>query len=398
LKRILFVDDESKILDGIRRMLHGDRKRWDMHFAGSGEDALIACEKGVFDIVISDMRMPGMDGATLLAHVRDRFPSSARIVLSGYSEAALAARAIPLAHRFLTKPCVAAELQSTIERVCGLQDLLSTPETRDIVGMVGELPSLSTTYISLTKAVEEPEITTRRVADIIGNDLAMSAKILQLVNSAFFGLGQKVTNLQTAVSFLGIGTIKNLACATEAFRAFVPDARIPQAACESMQQHAQRTAAVASALVANSKIRDVTVLAALLHDIGSLILASKAPDKFCAAAALATERGCKGFEAEKELFGTTHAEIGAYLLGLWGIPELSIEAIAHHHHPTRIPHTDFDATTAVYIADLLSEKLETRQGSAKIEIEESERACLESLGVLSRFPDFCDLAIQCKSQ
>jgi HD-like signal output (HDOD) protein len=395
LKRILFVDDESKILDGIRRMLHADRKRWDMQFATGGEAALLACESGAFDIVISDMRMPGMDGATLLAHVRDRFPSTARIVLSGYSEAALAARAIPLAHRFLTKPCNAAELQSTIERVCALQDVLSTPETRDIVGTIGELPSLSTTYLSLTKAVEEPEITTGRVADIIGHDLAMSAKILQLVNSAFFGLGQKVTSLQTAVSFLGVATIKNLACATEAFRAFVPDARIPQAVCEGMQQHAQRTAAIASALVGNSKIRDVTVLAALLHDIGSLILASKAPDKFCAATALASERGCKFFEAEKELFGTTHAEIGSYLLGLWGIPELAIEAIAHHHQPTRISHPEFDSAIAVYLADLLCEKLEARQGATNIEIDDSERACLETLGVLPRFPEFCNLAVEC---
>src|ERR1035437_2610650 len=128
MKRILFVDDESKILEGIRRMLYTERSRWEMQFALSGEDALLACEESNFDVVVSDLRMPGMDGATLLGQIRDRFPNTARIVLSGYSEAALAARAVPVAHRFLPKPCSSAELQSTIERVCSLQDILNTPE------------------------------------------------------------------------------------------------------------------------------------------------------------------------------------------------------------------------------------------------------------------------------
>jgi CheY-like chemotaxis protein len=167
VKRILFVDDESKILDGIRRMLHGDRQRWDMQFATGGEAALQACEAGSFDVVISDMRMPGMDGATLLSRIRDRFPGTARIILSGYSEVALATRAVPVAHRFLTKPCNAAQLQATIERVCTLQDILCTPEIRRIVGTIGELPSLSTTYAALAQAVRDPDTSVKRVADII---------------------------------------------------------------------------------------------------------------------------------------------------------------------------------------------------------------------------------------
>lgn len=232
MKRILFVDDESKILDGIRRTLHADRKRWDMQFALGGEAALRACEAASFDVVISDLRMPGMDGATLLRHIRDRFPGSARIILSGYSEVALATEALPMVHRFLAKPCKASELQSTIERVCTLQDLLCTPEIRRIVGTVGELPSLSTTYTSLTQAVRNPSTSIGQVADIIERDVAMSAKVLQLVNGGFFGLAQRATSLQGAVTYLGMETIKNLALVSETFRVFVPDSRIPQSVCE----------------------------------------------------------------------------------------------------------------------------------------------------------------------
>jgi len=395
VKRILFVDDESKILDGIRRMLHADRERWDLQFAVGGEAALQACEAGSFDVVVSDMRMPGMDGATLLGHIRDRFPSTVRIVLSGYSDSGLATRAGHVAHRFLAKPCQGAELQGTIERVCILQDLLSTAELRQVVGSIGELPSLSSTYTSLLQAVRNPNTSILQVAEIIEHDMGMSAKVLQLVNSAFFGLAQTVTTLQSAATYLGMETIKNLALASETFRVFAPDSRIPQSFCESIQQRAHRTAAIAGTLPVAKKTRDVTVVSALLHDIGSLILASKMPDKFCAVLSRAKERGCEQFEAEEELLGISHAEVGAYLLGLWGFPSLAVEAIAHHHRPTRIPHSGFDSSVAVYVADVLDHELEAHpEDSTGSKLDETARTCLETLGILPRFAEFRELAIQ----
>ena len=398
MKRILFVDDESKILDGIRRMLHADRERWDLQFAVGGEAALRACEAGGFDVVISDMRMPGMDGATLLGHIRDRFPGTVRIVLSGYSDSGLSTRAVPVAHRFLAKPCNGVELQATIERVCILQDLLSTAELRQVVGSIGELPSLSSTYTSLQQAVRNPNTSIPQVAEIIERDMGMSAKVLQLVNSAFFGLAQTVTTLQSAASYLGMETIKNLALASETFRVFAPDSRIPQSFCESIQRQAHRTAAIAGTLPVAKKTRDVTVVSALLHNIGSLILASKMPDRFCSTLARASERGCEDFEAEEELLGISHAEIGAYLLGLWGFPNLAVEAIAHHHHPTRIPHTDFDSSVAVYVADLLAHELEVHpEDSTGSELTESDRTCLKTLGISGRFTEFRHLALESRN-
>ncbi|MGA7218147.1 MAG: HDOD domain-containing protein [Candidatus Sulfotelmatobacter sp.] len=267
------------------------------------------------------------------------------------------------------------------------------PEIRTIVGTIGELPSLSRTYTVLTDAVKNLSTSISEVAEIIGRDVAMSAKVLQLVNNAFFGLAHKVSNVQNAVAHLGMETIQNLALASEAFRVFVPDSRIPQTFYESMQRHAQRTAAIAAALPVERRDRDATVVAALLHDIGSLILTSKMPDKFCSAQSLAKEQGCKVFEVEQELLGTSHAEIGSYLLGLWGIPSLAVEAVAHHHYPTRIPHSGFDCTVAVYVADLLAHELDAQpQGATGLEIDKSDRVCLETLGVLPRFAEFRELA------
>ncbi len=397
MKRILFVDDESKVLDGLRRMLYAQRRRWEMEFALGGEAALEACEPKPFDVVVSDMRMPGMDGAALLEQIRQRYPSSARVILSGYSEPALSTKAVSVAHRFLAKPCNAIELQSIIERLCALQDLLYAPELRRIVGTIGQLPSLSVTYTSLTQAVRDPDASVDKVAEIIEQDVGMAAKVLQLVNSAFFGLAQRVTTLEAAVGYLGMETIKNLALASEAFRVFVPHPHIPLSECEAIQRHAHRAAAIAAALPLEPANRDATVVAALLHDVGRLILAGKMPDAFCDAQTLAAERGCKVFEAEEELLGTSHAEIGAYLLGLWGLPNIAVEAIAHHHRPGRIPHSGFDCTIAVYVADLLDEELEAHpQGGSDLEIEEPDRTCLETLGVLARYSEFRERAAQAR--
>jgi HD-like signal output (HDOD) protein len=397
MKRILFVDDESRVLDGLRRMMYGARKRWEMEFALGGEAALQACEAEPFDVVISDMRMPGMDGATLLGHIRDRYPGSARVILSGYSEPALSTKAVSVAHRFLAKPCSAPELQSIIERLCALQDLLYAPELRRIVGTIGQLPSLSITYTSLTQAVRDPDASVDKVAEIIEQDVGMSAKVLQLVNSAFFGLAQRVSTLQAAVGYLGMETIKNLALASEAFRVFMPHPKIPLSECEDIQRHAHRAASIAAVLPLEAKHRDATVVAALLHDVGSLVLAGAMPDAFCDARALAAKRGCKVFEAEEELLGTSHAEIGAYLLGLWGLPNVAVEAIAHHHRPSRIPHSGFDCTVAVYVADLLDEELKAHpHDTTGLEIDEADRQCLETLEILPQYSELRERALHAR--
>ena len=387
MKRILFVDDESNVLDGIRRMLHADRRRWDMHFAVGGEAALRACEARKFDVVVSDMRMPGMDGATLLGHIRDRYPETARLILSGYSEVALTTRAIAVAYRVISKPCKGPDLQAVIERVCSLQDLLCAPGIRSVIGTIGELPSLSSTYAELSWAVRQPSSTVAEVAGIIQKDVAMSAKILQLVNSGFFGLAQTVTNLDNAVAYLGLNTIADLALASEVFTVFTPDTYIPSSLCERIQFHARRAALIAGTLPLEATLRESAILGALLHDIGALALAKKMPNQFASVLALMNERGCAQFQAEEEILGISHAEIGAYLLGLWGINSVVVEAIAHHHRPTRVLHHGLDTSASVYLATLLSHEIDANPTDLEgLTLREFDRDCLIQMELMDQFP------------
>jgi HD-like signal output (HDOD) protein len=366
-----------------------------MEFVSSGEAALLACKQQAFDVVVSDLRMPGMDGAELLGHIRDQFPATARIILSGYSEITLAARAVPVAHRILSKPCNETELKDTIERVCTLQDVLCTPGLRQIIGTIGELPSLSSTYMALSQALRDAVTPIPAIAQIIEQDVAMSAKVLQLVNSGFFSFARRATSLQQAVNYLGLDTIKNLALYSETFRIFIPDPRIPELFYRNLQQHSQRTAIVVATLPLTREVRGIALVAALLHDVGTLLLASTMPEEFCAVLVQMNDQGSSQAEAEEALLGISHAEIGAYLLGLWGINEIAVEAIAHHHHPTRISHSGLDCSVALYLAALLTLELEVHPNDPKgEELSEASRKDLEALGVLEQYPSFRSRALE----
>ena len=380
MKNVMFVDDESRILDGIRRMLYLERKRWNMEFCLGGESALKTLESKPFDIIVSDMRMPGMDGSALLTKVREISPSTVRIILSGHTELEAAMRAIPVAHRFLAKPCNAAVLRDTIERTCELQDVLSSPDIRRIVSGLSELPSPRTSLDDLTQALADPAVTIERLTQIIGRDIAMSAKVLQFANSAFFGASQTVTTVAGSVGYLGVETLRNLTLNVKAFRAVEPHPAVPAIFWEELARHASRAAAIVATLPLDKESRDIAISAAFLHELGDLVVAGYMPETLVSVLSTSRERKCKTFEIEEQMLGFSHAEIGAYLLGIWGVPHSIVDAIANHHHPDRNAHTGLDPSAAVYVADLLS------QDSAHL--LPHDQACLQSMGLTAQFEEW----------
>lgn len=395
MRRVLFVDDEAKILEGLRRMLRPQRHEWEMAFAPGGEAALAMMEASPFDVIVSDMRMPGIDGAALLRRVRDQYPQVVRIVLSGHTELSAALQVVPVAHQFLAKPCDAEMLRVAIERACHLQALLSDESIRQTVTALGDLPAVPRTYQALTQALADPDASLPTVAKIVEQDVGASAKVLQLVNSAFFGISNSITNIQSAVSFLGINTLKNLVLSVEIFRAFRPQRDLPGFSLERLQNHAMLTAHIAGRLPVPKHLTDIAVVAGMLHDAGKLILAWKLSAQFEEMLAEAQAEHCAINRVEESANGFSHAEIGAYLLGLWGLPYTVVEAVALHHRPNRVPHENFDAISAVYVANLLAHEVDesSRGGPAIYQIENYQEE-VAALGVADLFPEWRSMAQQ----
>jgi HD-like signal output (HDOD) protein len=389
------VDDEPRLLEGLRRLLRPQRHQWEMAFVPNGEAALAMMEASPFDVIISDMRMPGMDGAALLSRVREKFPQVVRIVLSGQTELATAFRVIPVAHQFLAKPCDAEMLRVVVERACHLKALLNDDSIRRIVGALSDLPSLSRTYEALTAALEDPDSSLQTVARIVEQDVGISAKILQLVNSAFFGISRSITNVQNAVSYLGINTLRSLVLSVEIFQVFKPKRTLPGFCLEDLQRHARVTAHIAARLPVPKHLSDVTLVAGTLHDVGKLILAWKLPDEFERVLDTAAKENLPLYQVEEHEYGFSHAEIGAYLLGLWGLPYAVVEAVALHHRPNRVPHQNFDAVAAVYVANLLGHEQETPAREARLENNlEPLQEELAALGVEQQLPHWRAMAAE----
>ena len=284
-RRILFVDDEPNVLEGLRDLLRRHRNRWDMVFLGGGQEAIDELTRSKFDILISDMRMPGVDGATLLGYAQEHHPEVVRIVLSGYTEMDAALRAVPVAQQFLTKPCKPDELENVVERATQLQSLISNDAVRSIIGRIQKLPSLPQTYSKLLHVLGNEKSGVTDVARVLEEDMAMCAKLLQLVNSAFFGLGREITNIQQAVVFLGFSMVRNLVLTAEVFEGH----RTPTTAGFSfsdLERHAQLTAAIATRMLPTRRVAEDAFVAAILHDIGKLVLASELPEEYEKAIAL----------------------------------------------------------------------------------------------------------------
>ncbi|THB78968.1 MAG: response regulator, partial [Desulfobulbaceae bacterium] len=187
-KAIMFVDDEPNILSGIKRMLRSMRKEYSFYFAESGKEALGMMEDDPVDVVVSDMRMPGMDGAEFLTEVQSKFPLAIRIMLTGQADEESILRTVNVVHQFLAKPCEPDNLKDVLARAGVLHDIMANSDLKELVSSIGSLPSLPSVYSQLQEALKDPEVTADQVAEIIEKDIAMTAKLLQLVNSSFFGL------------------------------------------------------------------------------------------------------------------------------------------------------------------------------------------------------------------
>lgn len=392
MKRILFVDDEPKILEGLQRTLRLQRHEWEVAFASGGDAALTMLAAAPFDVVVSDMRMPGMDGAALLETVRQQYPSILRMILSGYTEMEASLRAVPVAHQFLLKPCDPDTLRDAIERATSLVEVLDSKMMASVVGSMQELPSLPRTYMELRKALADPETPIDRVVRIVEKDVAISAKILQLVNSAFFGLTRDISDIKMAVSYLGISILQNLVVSAEAFRMFQPKKMIPGFSMEELHSHSQLTARIAAHFAADKKVPTAVVVGALLHDVGKLVIAERAPDHLARAITGAREDGRPVFAVEEELIGVSHAEVGAYLLSLWGLPYPVVEAVAHHHHPERVSQHRLDMITVVYLSNLLAHENSGEGSPPALVQQEIDTGVLNAIGIADQLPEWRQVA------
>jgi len=385
--RVLFVDDEPLVLQGLRRMLRPLEGVWEMAFAKGGPEALAMLAQAPFDVLVTDMRMPGMDGVTLLSEVKRRYPQIARLILSGQMSQDLVFKSVTLAHQYLTKPCEAGALKAAVDRLLRLRPLLTEPAVLEVVAGIDSLPSLPSLYAELVQETLSPYASAARLGGIISRDVGMTAKILQLVNSSFFGIRRQVNSPAEAVQWLGVETIKTLVLTCEVFKSFNCN-KVPGFSLPSLWEHSLATGRAARLIAAQENLEKSAVeqsfMAGMLHDVGKLLLAANFAPRYEEVLALCRTKKLTPWEAEREIFGISHAEVGGYLLGLWGLPDNLVEAVAYHHQPDRSETRGFTPLTAVHVANAFIKK--PQEPAAEASQFAWDETYLSRLQMLDRLP------------
>ncbi len=391
-KRILLVDDNQEDLRVLADSLSSLDSDWKVDTAESGLLALQKMSAHPFDVAVADFQMPNMTGEDLLKKIMAKYPETVRILLSGFFDLKVTPRLMNTAHQYLCKPCEPVALHEAISSSLVLRDLLTSKDLQCLVSQIQALPSLPALWMELIQELQQREPSVARIASVIARDLGLCSKLLQLVNSPFFGLARHVIDLEEAVMHLGIETIKSLVLSLQTFSAFKQldtDDRTLKVLWNhswSVGHLAQRIAQY-ERLDGNGASRAFT--AGLLHDVGKLVLQAGIPGQLAAVTALQREKAIPRWRAEQELLGCTHAEVGAYLLGLWGLPSPVVETVAMHHQPPRSSSHRMLAVHAVHVADHLTHKANVNGDTACTELDE---VILSESGMMERIADWNGLA------
>lgn len=378
--RILFVDDDPFVLGGIRDSLRRRRQVWEMRFTDSPRRAVEALAHERYDVVISDMRMPEMNGSQFLEHVRSTHPETVRIVLSGHMEADAAMRALPVAHQFITKPCSPEILEAVISRTWHLLKTIPHEGLRRNLGRVERLPPAPSLYAELRQTLHDPRSGAKTISSILSRDAAMSAKLLQLVNSGFLRAARKIVSIEQAVVYLGFGTLASLVLSMELFGATQAKCGTDVVWLEKIQVHSHLVACLARAIFEDRSLAEEAFVIGLLHEIGSLTMSCEMDEEYRHVQRVAADSRRAIGSTEEEAFGVSHAEVGAYLLGLWGLPWPIVDGVARHRDgPGAFREPDGtmnpEPACAVALADLFVQLAEMGQGGTGE--DEEQRAGLE---------------------
>lgn len=354
MKKLLFVDDEQAVLDFLRLSLRTLAVDWRMEFVRSAETALKVLGKTAFDVVLADIHLAGMSGIQLLQEVKAKYPHTVRIAFSGAAGQDTIAHALKIAHQVLPKPLTPGMVRASLARACVLRDQVSGEAVARVVSGIRQMPTIPTLYEELLEVLQSSDSSAEKVSQVIMKDPGMTANLLRVANSAYFNFRTNVSSPAQAVALLGLENVKSMVLGFKVYQEGMRG-RGTQPNVEEVWRHgfavATHARAIASLEDVGSLVIENAFLAGLLHDVGRLVLQTNLPNEYEQVIGLAKGQRLPVSEAEREIFGATHAQIGAYLLGQWGLRDAIVEAVAFHHEPMLCMQRGFSVLAAIHVAN-----------------------------------------------
>lgn len=352
---VLFVIDDRRVHQSLRRIIVARNLPIELFAAPSASQAKQFFSERVCDVIVADASLPDMEGLELLALVQERWPLTLRILMTEDGGTKIISSLLGAAHQLLTKPVTPECLLATIQTASRLRFLLMDSRLREIVHRLENLPVVSDVYTALTRELQSESCSNQTVARIVSRDMSLTTAILKVVNTPFFGLSRRVDEPLQAVNILGANLVRGLVLSDGVFRPQDPD-MYPGFNTEQLWGHCLVAARCCRAVMkvecpTGPAVEDA-FLAGLLHDVGKIVMAEGCPEDYIDIIKKSQARNMPLYEVETETLGVTHAQVGAYLLGLWGFSENVVIAMAQHHG--HIPGPPLSHLSAVlHVVDVL---------------------------------------------
>lgn len=380
-KRILIADANPKAWEDLRKILG---ETWIVCGAPDSSSAAAQAAQQTFEAVLAHFELPPSGAGEFLNQIRASHPKTLRFVIGSESSKEKVLDQVVGGHQFLSYPFDRATVVNGVERVTAL-DFGMKSSLRELVSRIRTFPTLPSLYFEVLNALKNPNATTADVGAVLAKDLAMTTKLVQVLNSAYFGLSRKITDPTEAVGLLGFETVKSLIISIKLLSDY-DKVKPVYFSIDTVWRHstavAQRAKNIALMETNNSECAAHCYTAGLMHDLGKVILAANFDGQYQEAHALARTRQTPLWEVERDTFGANHAEIGAYLLSLWGLTPDVVEAAAFHHHPFRATNREFSPLTAVHVANAL--EYEGIEAESDLPAPMVDKDYIEALGLIDR--------------
>ncbi|WP_319778852.1 response regulator [Maridesulfovibrio sp.] len=358
-KNILFIDRDTAQLEALDKSMASMKKRWQVYYASTKEEIMDLLRTRPFDIIAMDFKIDGFKDDELLEEIKNRQPGSIRFIISESINSENCLKFVKYAHQFITKPYTESELLGKIKKGLRLKHVFLNERAAKGIASIEELPTMPDLFVQLERELSKDDVMISNIGKLIGEDMSMTAGLLKLVNSPFFGLYSRVTNPEQAVTLLGLDNLKGLVLGIHLFN--LRESKKIDFSIEKLGRHCQYTALMARAIIkaegGSNELAEHTFLAGFLHDIGKLVLSTSYTEEYSTILSIVQETDITVQEAEKDILGFTHAEVGAYLLAIWGFDEDVIEAIYCHHKPQRLGSIDLSPAVAVHVANSFDHEL-----------------------------------------
>jgi putative nucleotidyltransferase with HDIG domain len=317
------------------------------------DHALQALTLRDYQAVVADIEFQLDPEIALFEKVMNRNPKVCRIALCDL-EGRKPLQSALFVHQYVRKPGNPELILAAVERALFLDRWMADPKIKQLFPQLRKLPTVPAIYFRLLRELQSPSADIEQVGKIIAEDPVLTAQVLKVVNSAYFGLERTITSALEAVTYLGVERTKALALVTHTFKQF-GEADTSVFSIDSLWRHSIRTGNLAQTLVrdetGDNKMAEIAYTAAVLHDVGKLMVAANLPVEYQRVARESTVHQLPFQVAERNLLGATHAEIGACLMGTWGLPPRVVQPIAYHHNPEMDSDPRFNPTAALHLAN-----------------------------------------------